>query len=213
MTLQMFKIRAGRLLADVLEKAILHFPAFSRRWSTRSNSPFSCFCFVLVSAEGYKRSDPGLANLDLVSSAETVGFCAFIMQDSEQSHNTGSGWVSDGMRDVQGLATVGFLVNSYVLLICLFFLLKTMSISGGVESTEVTTSSFLTVSAAFCFIIWGHLLPSGAMMDSRFYSFLPVPPPRSPDLSTAVSCDLASQCALQVLVTTATSGVFSGRDW
>lgn len=51
------------------------------------------------------------------------------------------------------------------------------------------------------------------MMDSRYCSFLPVPPSRCPDLSTAVSCDLASQCGVQVLMTTATSGVFSGRDW
>lgn len=51
------------------------------------------------------------------------------------------------------------------------------------------------------------------MMDSRYCSFLPVPPSWCPDLSTAVSCDLASQCAVQVLMTTATSSVFSARDW
>lgn len=69
------------------------------------------------------------------------------MQDSEQGHHVGTGWVIDGMVDVQGLATVDFLVNSYGFLICLF--LEMMSISGGVEGTEVTASSFLTVSAAF----------------------------------------------------------------
>lgn len=42
-----------------------------------------------------------------------------------------------------------FVINSYGLLICLFSLLETMNISGGVEGTEVTASSFLTVSAAF----------------------------------------------------------------
>lgn len=63
-----------------------------------------------------------------------------------------SGWVSDGMVDVSGLATVDFLVNSYGLLICLVSLSEMMSISGGVEGTEVTASSFLTVSGAFLFL-------------------------------------------------------------
>lgn len=43
------------------------------------------------------------------------------MQDSEQGHHVGSGWVIDGMVDVQGLATVVFLVNSYGFLICFSF--------------------------------------------------------------------------------------------
>lgn len=192
----MFKIKSRQIVGRCTGEGN---PVFSRRWSTRSNSPFSCFWFVLVSAEGCRRSDPGLAKFDLVSSAERVGFCAFIMQDSEKGHHMGSGWVSDGMVDVQGLAKVDFLVNSYGLLICLFSLLETMSISGGVEGTEVTASCFLTVSAAFCFSIWGCLLPSGAIMDIRYYSFLPVPPLQCPDLIKAVSWDL--ECAVQVLMT------------
>lgn len=87
-----------------------------------------------------------------------------------------------------------------------------MRISGSVKGTEVTVSFSWHFLQHF-FIIWGHLLPSGAMMDSRYCSFLPIPPSQCPDLSTAVSCDLASQCAVQVLMTSATSGVLSGRDW
>lgn len=44
------------------------------------------------------------------------------------------------MVDVQGLATVDFLVNSYGLIIYLFSLLEMMSISGSVKGTEVTVS-------------------------------------------------------------------------
>lgn len=51
------------------------------------------------------------------------------------------------------------------------------------------------------------------MIDSRYYCFLPVPPSWCPDLIIAVSCDLTSLCAVQVLITTAISGVFSGRGW
>lgn len=115
------------------------------------------------------------------------------------------------MVDVQGLATIDFLVNSYGLIIYLFSLLEMMSISGSVKGTEVTVSFSWHFLQHF-FIIWGHLLPSGAMMDSRYCSFLPIPPSQCPDLSTAVSCDLASQCAVQVLMTSATSGVLSGRE-
>lgn len=122
---------------------------------------------------------------------------------------TGSScWAIDRMVDVQGLATVDFFSKWLWGFFCLSF----RSISGGIEGTGVTASSFLTVSAAFFY----HLRTLTAIrcnMDSRYCSFLPVPPSRCPDLSIAVSCDLASHCSVQVPMTTATGGVFSGRDW
>lgn len=65
----------------------------------------------------------------------------------------GSGYVAAAMLDGKASATVDFLVNSSGLFICLFSLLKTMSMADGVKGTEVTDYCLLTVSAAFCLIV------------------------------------------------------------